>query len=107
LNSLLLRHKIVPPPSLNQARAPVDRLRATNTITQERREQLQALRKQTNPRQLRQEIYEMIDHIFALPGADPEITEDVYQTLAMPVSTQKGELDTLVTLSFDRTIALQ
>jgi hypothetical protein len=91
----------------DQARTPFDRLCATNAITQERQEQLQALRKQSNPRQLRQEIYELIDHIFALPGADPEIAEDVYQTLAMPVSTQKGEVDTPVTLSFDRTIALQ
>lgn len=39
----------------DQARTPFDRLCATETITPERREQLEALRDQTNPRQLRQD----------------------------------------------------
>lgn len=66
----------------DQACTPFDRLCATTAITQERREQLEALRDRTNPRQLRQEIYDLIDYIFSLPGAVPGKTEDVYQTLA-------------------------
>jgi hypothetical protein len=66
----------------DQARTPFDRLCATTAITQERREQLEALRHRTNPRRLRQEIYDLIDYIFSLPGAVPGKTEDVYQTLA-------------------------
>jgi hypothetical protein len=88
----------------DQARTPFHRLCATKTITPERRAQLEVLREQTNPRQLRRELYEMIDYIFSLPGAVPGKTEDVYQTLMMPLDLQKGEPDTPVTLSFDRTI---
>jgi hypothetical protein len=69
----------------DQAQTPFDRLCATNAISQQRRTQLQALRHQTNPRQLRQEIYQRLDDLFALPGALPGHSEDVYQTLAAPL----------------------
>lgn len=65
----------------DQARTPFDRLCETTAITQERREQLEALRDQTNPRQLRQEIYDQIEYIFSLPNAVPGKTENVYLTL--------------------------
>ncbi|MEA3459446.1 MAG: hypothetical protein U9R11_02025 [Chloroflexota bacterium] len=65
----------------DQARTPFDHLCETTAITQERREQLEALRDRTNPRQLRRETYHSIDYIFSLPGAVPGKTEDVYQTL--------------------------
>lgn len=65
----------------DQARTPFDRVCATNAISQERQAQLEALRDQTNPRQLRQEIYALIDYVFSLPGAVPGQTEDVHQTL--------------------------
>jgi hypothetical protein len=81
----------------DQASTPFDRLCATEAITPQRREQLEALRDETNPRTLRREIYDLIDYIFSLPGAVPGRTEDVYQTLANP---QKGA-DSPVTLSFD------
>jgi transposase InsO family protein len=68
----------------DQAQTPFDRLCATTAISPERRMELEMLRDQTNPRQLRQEIYDMIDALFALPGALPEQSEDVYQTLAYP-----------------------
>ena len=45
------------------------------------REQLKALRKRINPRQLRREIYDLIDHIFSLPNAVPGKTENVHETL--------------------------
>ena len=68
----------------DQAQTPFDRLCATTAISPERRLELEMLREQTNPRQLRQEIYDMIDALFALPGALPGQSEDVYQTLAYP-----------------------
>jgi len=68
----------------DQARTPLDRLCQTTAITQEHREQLVALRDQINPRQLRQEIYDLIDYIFSLPGPIPGQTEDVHQSLTTP-----------------------
>jgi hypothetical protein len=105
----------------DQAATPFDRLCATQAIPQERRELLEALRDQTNPRHLRQEIYELIDHIFSLPGATAGITEDVRQTLMRascpleeavylpgqqcPGLTKPGKERTpSVTLSFEGTI---
>ena len=84
----------------DQAQTPFDRLCATHAISHEDRHRLQALRDQTNPRQLRQEIYDLLDHLFTLPCAAPGITQDVYQTLAMPITLPKGE-DALIALSFE------
>jgi transposase InsO family protein len=85
----------------DQARTPFDRLCETDAMFEEHKEQLGTLRDQTNPRHLRQEIYQLIDQIFLLPAAVPGETEDVYQTLFAPTKSQKGE-DILVTLLFDR-----
>ena len=82
------------------AQTPFDRLCATPAISTQRRAQLDRRRDQTNPRQLRQEIYQVLDALFALPGAVPSVTEDVYETLAAPITLLKGE-DTLVTFSFE------
>jgi len=84
----------------DQAQTPFDRLCTTNTISIQDRRKLQVLRDQTNPRQLRREIYHLLDYLFTLPCATPGITEDVYQTLVLPLTLPKGE-DTPVTLSFD------
>jgi len=84
----------------DQARTPLDRLCDTDAISQAQREQLLALRDQTNPRKLRQTIYDQIDAIFRLPGATPGVTEDVFQTMAQPIQTPKGE-DISVTLLFE------
>lgn len=73
----------------DQALTPFDRLCATTAISPHRRLQLEGLRAQTNPRQLRQEIYAMIDELFALPGAITAETEDVYLTLARPMTSLK------------------
>ena len=59
------------------AQTPYDRLLVTGALTHD----LQALRAATNPRQLRQEIYSRRDQLLGLPLADPQHTEDVYQTL--------------------------
>jgi len=82
------------------ARTPFDRLCETEAISKERRAQLETLRDQTNPRQLRREIYELIDHISTLPGAVPGATEDVFQTLSMTINLGK-ERTHPVTISFD------
>lgn len=65
----------------DEARTPFDRLCETTAISQEQRERLEGLRDQINPRQLRQEIYDLIDSIPSLPGAVPGVTEDVRLTL--------------------------
>ena len=88
----------------DQAQTPFDRLCATGILPPERQEELERLRQRTNPRRLRQEIYDLIDYIFSLPGAVPGITEDVFQTFLTPEYPQKGD-GSPVTLSFDRTIA--
>lgn len=76
----------------DKAATPFDRLCATKAISPEREESLAALRDQTNPRLLRQEIYLLIDHIASLPGAVPGITEDVRQTLITnQLSGQEGQ----------------
>jgi hypothetical protein len=43
------------------------------------------LRDQTNPRQLRREIYNLLDKLLLMPGATGDTTEDANMTLAMPV----------------------
>jgi hypothetical protein len=65
------------------AQTPFQRLCATGVLPDARRQRLEDLRDRTNPRRLRCEIYEMLDQLFSLPGAKPNTTEDVYQTLTM------------------------
>jgi hypothetical protein len=84
----------------DRAQTPFDRLCATNTIPAVDRSRFSALRDQTNPRQLRQDIYNLLDHLFALPAASPDLTQHVYQTLSIPLAFTKGA-DTPVTFSFE------
>jgi hypothetical protein len=67
------------------AQTPFDRLCQTDAIPAELREQLSRERDQTNPRQLRKEIYDLIDRIFELPNAQPGEFEDVALTLFIPL----------------------
>jgi hypothetical protein len=64
---------------------PFQRLCATETLSEEQQQQLQSLRDQTNPRQLRRKIYQLLDKLLLMPGATGDTTEDVYMTLAVPV----------------------
>jgi hypothetical protein len=80
----------------DQARTPFDRLCQTTAITQKRRDQLEALRDRTNPRQLRQEIYDQIEYIFSLPNAVPGQTENVYRTLTTRPDLQALALDSIL-----------
>lgn len=88
----------------DRPRPPFDRLCETAAIAPERREQLERLRDRTNPRQLRQELYDRIEALLSLPGAVPGRPEDVHLTLGVytiSLETDGGP----VTLSFDRTTA--
>jgi len=93
----------------DQARMPFDRLCDTDAILPEHKELLEALRDQTNPRQLRQDTYDLIDQIFALPGAVPGATEDVFQTLMFHTNSEReeDEDDDPLAFSFNRTTILK
>ena len=90
----------------DDARTPFDRLCATGVLDEDRRMELEALRSGTNPRKLREEIYALIDQIFALPNAAQGSNQDVYLTLFQAPET-KEELAIPVTLSNDRTITVR
>ena len=68
----------------DQPRTPFERLCETDAISDQKREQLTALRERINPRTLRQEIYALRAELFSLPNAAPEVTENVHQTLHYP-----------------------
>jgi IS30 family transposase len=74
----------------DMAQTPFDRLCAADAITPQERQRLEQLRDQTNPRELRREIYDLLDKLFKTPGATPGVTEDVHLTLSVPSSPQKG-----------------
>ena len=63
------------------AQTPFDRLCATSALSEPQKQALHTLRSQTNPRRLRQEIYELRDRILTLPSAVAGKTEDVRETL--------------------------
>jgi hypothetical protein len=85
----------------DQARTPFDRLCQAGVLLPEHQEQLEILRQQTNPRLLRQQIYQAIDDIFSLPGATPGLTEHVFDTFPSPESNR--DLDSSICLAFNRT----
>ena len=104
-----LSNKIVtplqgPPPHIirryDTAQTPFNRLCATGAISKDDRDELHAMRDKINPRQLRQEIYDLRDYLLTLPCAVPGTTEDTFETLPVPPTLLKGE-DALVTLSND------
>jgi hypothetical protein len=100
---------------------PFDRLCQAGVLSPDQEQQLRTLRNTTNPCSLRLEIHALLDQLFALPNAPDGIPEDVHQTLALwksgqnitahfstdpTTSTPKGQ-DLLVTLSLERTMAVQ
>ena len=88
------------------ARTPFDRLCDTGVLLEEHRQQLEARREETNPRQLRQEIYDWIDHIFSLPGAVRGVSENVHHTLRAPVRLETNN-ESLFAFRFDRTAIMR
>ena len=69
------------------------------------RELLEALRDGTNPRQLRQEIYDTVDEILSLPTATPAHRESVLDTLSHSVAFPNAADDPL-NFGFQRTQVL-
>ncbi len=65
----------------DQPRTPFERVCAAGVLAPDRQATLEQLRQQTNPRQLRQEIYDLIDQLMSLPAARADKTEPVRQTL--------------------------
>lgn len=99
------------PPQLtrrfDRAQTPFDRVCASGVLTSAQQDRLQALRQATNPRRLRQRIYDLLDQLFALPLAVPGDIQNVYLTLFdPPQQSQKGE-DGPVALSNERTILIR
>lgn len=90
-----------------QAQTPFDRLCATRILDPQQRDRLTALRDSLNPRQLRREIYQLLDQLFRLPPAMSGVTQDVFLTLFQPTDSLKGDGILPVTLSNERTIALR
>ena len=92
--------------SYDESRTPFHRLCATNVLSDQGQEELEQLRDRINPRQLRRQIYDAIDSLFALPNAVPEQPEDVHLTLTHSPDFQKGDAIP-VTFSLERTISLR
>jgi hypothetical protein len=65
------------------AQTPFDRLCARGALKGERQNTLAALRKATNPLQLRNSIEQLTTQLFHLPGAKSGVTEDVHETLGL------------------------
>jgi len=63
------------------AQTPFDRLCATAALPPEQRTKLTQLRDTTNPRRLRQDLYDRLDRLWQLPGATAGVTEDVHALL--------------------------
>jgi hypothetical protein len=72
-------------------RTPFDRLCDASCLSTDQLEGLHTLRRRTNPRQLRRQIYDLLQHLCSLPGAVPGQSEDVYQTLFNPDILKKGQ----------------
>lgn len=89
----------------DEARTPFERLCKTKAILPEHQTRLARMRDEINPRQLRQQIYDLIDQIFALPGAVAGVSENAFETLVFnPLSTMsEDEKEQVFNPSFDRT----
>jgi hypothetical protein len=75
----------------DQARTPFERLCETGVLDSAERERWQELYDQINPRQLRLQIHQWLGQLFALPGAKPGETEDIFDTL-LPAGSCEPEL---------------
>ena len=87
----------------DRARTPLDRLCALGALDSKTRDELEQLRRKTNPRQLRREIQELLRQLHHLPAAKEGQKQDIYQTLFSRPNTRKGA-GSPVTISFGRTI---
>ena len=81
---------------------PLDRLCATDAITEADRQQLLEIRRTINPRGLRRHIYDTIDQLLDLPLATPGEKQNIFKTLDIPSVIDPGDHHP-VTISFDLT----
>ena len=89
------------------ARTPFDRLCTTTRLAPDIRARLEQLRTDTNPRQLRQEIGQMLDKLRRLPPAKEGSPENVRLTLFTEMQKRRKGGDLSATLSFGRTIPVR
>lgn len=88
------------------AKTPFERLWATDAISQEAKEQLAALRERTNPRQLRKEIYRLLDELLSLgeqrptPNRNFNLIDPDTERLPVQRQSKKGAM-VPVTLSIE------
>jgi hypothetical protein len=73
----------------DRAQTPLDRLCASGILTHEIQHALLNLRDDTNPRQLRQEIYTLLDQLLSFPCASIDHPEDVYSMIGLWKSGKK------------------
>jgi predicted nucleic acid-binding protein len=85
----------------DRARTPFERLSETDAIEPAHHHRLARQRDRINPRRLRQEIYDLIDQIFALPGAVPNVSENVFQTLLFHPQSEMPQTERQKTLRLD------
>lgn len=78
----------------DQAATPFVRLCATHCLQEDVKLELTHQQESTNPRQLRQEIYDDLLCLSRLPSADPTLSEDAYQTLFQHVAVEVEHLFT-------------
>lgn len=74
------------------AAAPYERLRVSGVLSAATTDMLDQLYRETNPRQLRRRIYTQINQLFALPGAPPGITEDIFETVTLTIPRKEAAL---------------
>jgi hypothetical protein len=74
----------------DEAKTPFDRLCETDAIQPPRRQALLRLRDETNPRQLRKEIYALIDQLFTLAPVCPGDYGAVALTLFVPLHADEA-----------------
>jgi transposase InsO family protein len=75
----------------DEARTPFERLCETGVLDPTERQRWERLYEQTNPRQLRLQIYRWLDQLCALPSAKAGKTEDIFDTL-LPAGRAEPEL---------------
>jgi predicted nucleic acid-binding protein len=85
----------------DRARTPFERLCETDAIEPAHHHRLARQRDRINPRRLRQEIYDLIDQIFALPGAVANVSENVFQTLLFHPQSEMPQTERQKALRLD------
>lgn len=89
------------------ASTPFDRLCKTGKLDPAIRKQLEQLRADTNPRKLREEIWQMLQQLHTLPKAKEGQRQDVHETLFMQSEKRRNGKQNSSTLSLGRTIPVR